>query len=118
MTRLAKHMQEQYGIPFVQVSYVGLEDTAEALYAVARHFHDEALMDRARHLVRAETADVLPELRRLTPRLRGKTAAVYTGGAFKAISLVRCLRSLGMRTVLAGSQTGSAEDYAELAAPV
>ena len=114
MTRLAQHMKERYGIPFIHVSYVGLEDTAEALYAVARHFGDEPMLARARDLVRAETAAVLPELRRLKPRLRGKTAAIYAGGAFKAISLVRSLRALGMRTVLAGSQTGSPDDYVEL----
>jgi nitrogenase molybdenum-cofactor synthesis protein NifE len=114
MLRLAQHMQERYAIPFIQVSYVGLEDSAEALYAVARHFQDDDILARARDLVRAETAVVLPELRRLKPRLRGKAAAIYTGGAFKAISLVRCLRALGMRTVLAGSQTGNPEDYAEL----
>ena len=43
--------------------------------------------------------------------LAGKRAAVYTGGAFKAFSLVRSLRTLGMKTVLAGSQTGNQDDY-------
>jgi nitrogenase molybdenum-cofactor synthesis protein NifE len=43
--------------------------------------------------------------------LQGKRAAVYTGGAFKAFSLVRSLRTLGMKTVLAGSQTGNRDDY-------
>ncbi len=43
--------------------------------------------------------------------LEGKRAAVYTGGAFKAFSLVRSLRTLGIQTVLAGSQTGNREDY-------
>ena len=107
-------MKERYGTPLLQVSFVGLEDSAEALYAVARHFADEAMLERARSLVRTETTAVMPELRRLRERLKGKTAAVYTGGAFKAKSLVRCLRTLGLRTVLAGSQTGSVDDYEEL----
>ena len=66
---------------------------------------------RARELVRDEVAAILPELRRYRQALEGRRAAVYTGGAFKAFSLVRSLRTLGMRTVLVGSQTGNREDY-------
>ena len=53
----------------------------------------------------------MPELRRYRQALEGRRAAVYTGGAFKAFSLVRSLRTLGMKTVLVGSQTGNREDY-------
>jgi nitrogenase molybdenum-cofactor synthesis protein NifE len=56
-------------------------------------------------------AKIMPELRRYRAALAGRRAAVYTGGAFKAFSLVRSLRSLGMQTVLVGSQTGNQEDY-------
>ena len=40
MTYLAKMMQGTYAIPFKRVSYFGIEDTADALYTVARHFND------------------------------------------------------------------------------
>jgi nitrogenase molybdenum-cofactor synthesis protein NifE len=33
------------------------------------------------------------------------------GGSFKAFSMVKALRHLGMETVVVGSQTGSPEDY-------
>ena len=36
------------------------------------------------------------------------------GGAFKAFSLVKAFRLLGMQVVLVGSQTGTEEDYQEL----
>jgi nitrogenase molybdenum-iron protein alpha/beta subunit len=49
-------------------------------------------------------AAITPDLRRYRQDLAGKRAAVYTGGAFNAFSLVRSLRTLGMKTVLAGSQ--------------
>ena len=48
---------------------------------------------------------------RTAEALESRRAAVYTGGAFKAFSLVRSLRTLGMQTVLVGSQTGNREDY-------
>ena len=111
MTGLAKLMQQTYGIPFIRVSYFGIEDMSKALYDVAEHFGDSAMLDSARALVREEVANIIPELRKLREDLSGKKAAVYTGGAFKAFSLVRSLRTLGMKTVLAGSQTGNKDDY-------
>jgi nitrogenase molybdenum-cofactor synthesis protein NifE len=114
VTSLAKRMQEAYGTPFKQVSYFGLEDMSKALYDVAKHFSDAAMHDRARALVRREIGAIMPELDRLRPRLTGKKAAIYVGGAFKAFSLVRALRTIGMQTALAGSQTGSPADYAML----
>ena len=68
-------------------------------------------MDRTRSLVSAEVGHILPQLQPFRQALAGKRAAIYTGGAFKAFSLVRSLRSLGMKTVMAGSQTGSRDDY-------
>jgi nitrogenase molybdenum-cofactor synthesis protein NifE len=78
---------------------------------VAEFFHDAEMLERCQTLVRDEVATIMPELRRYRQALEGRRAAVYTGGAFKAFSLVRSLRTLGMKTVLVGSQTGNREDY-------
>ncbi len=114
MTALAKLMQETHGIPFKRVSFFGMEDTAKAIYEAAGFFCDEVVMERAKNLVRAEIGEVLPQLKAYRRKLAGKKAALYVGGAFKALSLVTALRALGMRTVLAGTQTGNADDYAAL----
>ena len=111
MTHLAQRMEERYGIPFIRVSYFGIEDMAKSLYAVAEFFDDQAMVRRVQALVWEEVSRIMPELRRCRQALEGKRAAVYTGGAFKAFSLVRSLRTLGMKTVVVGSQTGNREDY-------
>lgn len=115
MKELARLMKERHRIPFVQASYFGIEDMSKALYDVAEHFNDREVMRKARELVREEAGAILPELHRYRDALAGKRAAVYTGGAFKAFSLVRSLRTIGMKTVIAGSQTGNAQDYQRLA---
>jgi nitrogenase molybdenum-cofactor synthesis protein NifE len=115
-TTLAKQLQQRYGQPFRRVSYFGFEDMAEALYDVARHFGDPAMLRRTQALVAAEIAAVLPVLDPIRRDLAGRRAAIYVGGAFKAISLVKALRLLGMKTVLVGSQTGNADDYRYLTA--
>jgi nitrogenase molybdenum-cofactor synthesis protein NifE len=114
MTPLAKLMQEKYGIPYIQVSFFGLEDCADALYQIAAHFADRQVLERTRQVVREETAAVLPEIARLRQDLQGKVAALYVGGAFKAFSLVKALRQLGMRVAMAGTQTGAQADYEHL----
>ncbi|QYY35360.1 nitrogenase iron-molybdenum cofactor biosynthesis protein NifE [Ruficoccus sp. ZRK36] len=114
MTHLSKLLKDDYDIPMERVSFFGFEDTARAIYTAAEHFGDPELMRRAEELVREEISKYAPKLKQYKKRLKGKKAALYVGGAFKAFSLVLALRALGMKTVLAGTQTGSAEDYEQL----
>lgn len=111
---LARTMEKEYGIPSLRVSYFGIEDMAESLYEVARFFKVPAMMKKAREVVRVELQTLLPELTRYKKVLTGKKAAIYVGGAFKAFSLVKAFRLLGMDVVMVGSQTGTQEDYEEL----
>lgn len=111
MMHLAKSMKEKYGIPFMKVSYFGIEDMSDALYDVAGFFADHEMLNKSRILVREELGKLLPELEKYKPGLTGKKAAIYVGGAFKAISLVKALNLLGVETVVVGSQTGNKDDY-------
>jgi nitrogenase molybdenum-cofactor synthesis protein NifE len=113
---LARMMEEKFGTPFLRVSYFGIEDMAESLYDVARFFQDRdpEIMARTRELVHEELTALFPKLQEYRRALTGKKAAIYVGGAFKAFSLVKAFRHLGMDVVLVGSQTGTTEDYQEL----
>ncbi|HDO25399.1 MAG TPA: nitrogenase iron-molybdenum cofactor biosynthesis protein NifE [Nitrospirae bacterium] len=112
MMYLAKMMEEKYGIPYIRVSYFGIEDMSKALYDVAEHFSDDPeIMRRTQELVKKEVQTIYPQLLKYKNALQGKKAAIYVGGAFKAFSLIKALKYLGMNVVLAGSQTGSQEDY-------
>ncbi len=112
---LANMMEEKYGIPSIRVSYFGIEDMSEALYDVARFFKNPDIMNRTKQLVQEEVARIYPELQRYKKALSGKKAAIYVGGSFKAFSLVKAFRLIGMDVVMVGSQTGTKEDYEELA---
>lgn len=115
MTHLARMMEKDHGIPFRRVSFFGIEDMAAALYEAAKFFADDpSLMTRAQELVRDEIAATYPELQKYRAKLAGKKAAIYVGGAFKAFSLMRALRLLGMQTAVVGSQTGEQDDYRQL----
>ncbi|MDJ0780702.1 MAG: nitrogenase iron-molybdenum cofactor biosynthesis protein NifE [Desulfosarcinaceae bacterium] len=115
LTFMADMMKETYGIPYIRASYFGIDDMAKALYDVAAHFSTQpTVMETTRRIVRREVSAIMPELYRLKGDLSGKRAAIYVGGAFKAFSLIKALRYLGMAVVLVGSQTGSKADYATL----
>jgi nitrogenase molybdenum-cofactor synthesis protein NifE len=111
MMNLAKSMTRDYGIPFIRVSYFGLEDMSQALYDVAQRSGSEAMMKIAQKIVTREVGVIYPELKRIKEDLSGKSAAVYVGGSFKAFSMVKALRHIGMSVAVVGSQTGSPEDY-------
>lgn len=112
MTFLAEMMKDKYDIPYLRVSYFGIEDMAKALYDVADYFKDKPeIKVRAQELVRKEVKQIYPRLQEIRQDLAGKKAAIYVGGAFKAFSLIKALRYFGMQVVLVGSQTGNKDDY-------
>ncbi len=111
MTSLAKYMKDTYGIPYIRVSYFGVEDVSSSVYDVAEHFKNEEMLIKARKLVSRELSTLLPALKDYKQKLFGRKAAIYVGGAFKAVSLVKALRLLGVTTTVVGSQTGSKDDY-------
>lgn len=116
MQYLAKKMKEKFGIPYINVSFFGIDDTAKALYDTADFFNDKSVLEKTSALITSEIKEISPLLEDYRKICQGKKAALYVGGAFKAISLIKALRILGMQTILAGTQTGGKEDYEALKA--
>lgn len=111
MGYLAKKMEELYDIPFIKTSFVGLEDTENSLLQVAHLVGNEETVKKAEKLIKEEEEKIQPELEYYRGRLKGKKAAIYVGGGYKAISLIKQFRDLGIETVMVGTQTGKPEDY-------
>lgn len=114
MTFLARRMEEKYGIPYIKVSFFGLEDTKLSLLRIAQAAGGHGVTERLLRLYKCEEKNIGEKLEYHRKRLRGKKAAIYVGGGFKAISLVKQFADLGMKTVMVGTQTGKAEDYKTL----
>ncbi len=111
MTYLAKAMEERFGIPYTKVSFFGLEDTKRSIMSIAEAMGDRETLNRAKELIFIEELRTSWQLEPYRQRLKGKKAAIYVGGGFKAISLIKQFSDLGMQTVMVGTQTGKAEDY-------
>lgn len=111
MVYLAEKMEERFGLPYLRVSFIGVEDTIESLRKIAAYFDDRKISARTEALIGEEMSKTLPVLNHYRSKLAGRKAAVYVGGGYKAISLIKQFRELGMEVVMIGTQTGSSEDY-------
>lgn len=111
MTYLAKQMEDAFAIPFIKVSFFGVSDTSDSILRIAYATGDKHVIARAKTFIEDEKNRVLPLLDKYRKNLVGKKAAIYVGGGFKAISLIRQFNEFGMKTVMVGTQTGSQEDY-------
>lgn len=110
-TYLAQIMEEKFDIPFIKVSFFGIEDTTQSLLRIAEALGRPDVKLEAKKLTDEYTQRALPLIEKYKPRLAGKKAAIYVGGGFKAISLIRQFNELGIETVLVGTQTGRKEEY-------
>ena len=108
---LANLMEEKMNTPWIKVSFYGVEDTSTSLLRVAQALKDLEIEAKARILIARETARTAPRMAQVRKNLAGKKAAIYVGGGFKAISLIRQFKELGMDTVVVGTQTGKKDDY-------
>ncbi len=111
MTYLAGKMRELYDIPSMHISFLGIEDTENSLRCIAKFYQDPGIAAKTEELIRQEKAKVMPQLQHYKGKFQGKRAAVYVGGGFKAISLIKQFREIGMEVVVIGTQTGRKEEY-------
>jgi nitrogenase molybdenum-cofactor synthesis protein NifE len=111
MLYLAGKMEELYQIPYIQISFLGIEDTAASLRKIAATLGAESMITKAEALIAKETTRVEGIIKGYREKLQGKKAAIYVGGGFKAISLVKQFREIGIDVVMIGTQTGRKEEY-------
>ncbi len=117
-TYLAKRMEEEMGIPFIKVSFFGIEDTTNSLIRIAEALGNREAREKAITLTKQRTVELQAFVNKYKRNLQGKKAAIYVGGGFKAISLIRQFETLGIKTVVVGTQTGKKEDYEIIASLV
>ncbi|PJI08105.1 MULTISPECIES: nitrogenase iron-molybdenum cofactor biosynthesis protein NifE [Clostridium] len=111
MEYLARKMEEIYGIPYIRISFLGIQDTENSILQIAHILGDKNVIEKAEKLIKAEKNKVKDKIDYYRNRLKGKKAAIYVGGGYKAISLIKQFKNLGIETVMVGTQTGKPRDY-------
>jgi len=115
LTNLAKKMQKNYGIPYLEESFYGMTDTAKALRDVARELDKSALshavmQERVEKLIAEEETRCRERIAPYREKLLGKRAVLFTGGV-KTWSMVNALAELGVEILAAGTQNSTLEDF-------
>ncbi|HEX2770395.1 MAG TPA: nitrogenase iron-molybdenum cofactor biosynthesis protein NifE, partial [Geobacteraceae bacterium] len=117
LTNLAKKMQKNYGMPYLEESFYGMTDTAKALRNIARELDNtvnglekRTMQDRVERLIEDEEGKCRERIAPYRVRLEGKRAVLFTGGV-KTWSMVNALRELGVEILAAGTQNSTLEDF-------
>ncbi|MDR2108718.1 MAG: nitrogenase component I subunit alpha [Coriobacteriales bacterium] len=107
---IAEMMQDQYGMDWIKVNFIGTKGVAKSLRAIAAYFDDAELSARVEEVIASEEAEIAEELAYYRERLTGRTAALYVGGS-RSHHYQNLLRELGMSTVIAGYEFAHRDDY-------
>src|SRR5574343_314268 len=113
LLNVARKLEENYGTPFFEGSFYGVQDMNNALRDFARIIGDPDLIARTEAVIAREEAKANAALAPWRERLKGKRVLLYTGGV-KSWSIVSALQDLGMKVVATGTKKSTEEDKARI----
>jgi nitrogenase molybdenum-iron protein alpha chain len=109
MNYISRHMEEKYGIPWVEYNFFGPSKIEESLRKIAGFFDDTIKENTERVIAkyRALTDAVIAKYR---PRLEGKKVMLFVGG-LRPRHVIGAYEDLGMEIVGTGYEFGHNDDY-------
>jgi nitrogenase molybdenum-iron protein alpha chain len=109
MNYISRHMEEKYGVPWLEYNFFGPTKIAESLREIAGHFDDKIKEGAERVIAKYQSmADLV--IARYKPRLEGKKVMLYVGG-LRPRHVVGAYEDLGMEVVGLGYEFGHGDDY-------
>jgi len=109
MNYISRHMEEKYGIPWVEYNFFGPTKIAESLRKIASYF-DDSIKEGAERVIARYNAEMEPIIAKFRPRLEGKRVMLYVGG-LRPRHTIGAYEDLGMEVVGAGYEFGHNDDY-------
>jgi nitrogenase molybdenum-iron protein alpha chain len=109
MNYISRHMEEAYGIPWLEYNFFGPSKIAESLREIASKF-DETIQANAERVIASYQAQVDATLEKYLSRLQGKTVVMMVGG-LRPRHVVPAFKDLGMEVIGTGYEFGHNDDY-------
>ncbi len=109
MNYISRHMEEKYGIPWVEYNFFGPTKIAESLRKIASYF-DDTIKANAEKVIEKYNAQMAPIIEKYRPRLEGKRVMLYVGG-LRPRHTIGAYEDLGMEVVGAGYEFAHNDDY-------
>merc|ERR1712117_841506 len=110
---MARKMEEEYGIPYIEESFYGVADINNCLRNIAAKIGDADLQERTEKLIAEETAILKEILEPYRQRLKGKKVVLYTGGV-KSWSIISAAKDLEMDVVATSTKKSTEEDKSKI----
>jgi nitrogenase molybdenum-iron protein alpha chain len=109
MNYISRHMEEKYGIPWVEYNFFGPTKIVESLRNVAAHF-DDTIKEGAERVIAKYQALTDAVIAKYRPRLEGKKVMLFVGG-LRPRHVIGAYEDLGMEVVGTGYEFGHNDDY-------
>jgi len=109
MNYITRHMEEKYGVPWVEYNFFGPTKIAESLRAIAAHF-DAKIQEGAERVIAKYQPLVDSITAKYKPRLEAKKVMLFVGG-LRPRHVIGAYEDLGMEIVGTGYEFGHNDDY-------
>jgi nitrogenase molybdenum-iron protein alpha chain len=109
MNYICRHMEEKYGMPWIEYNFFGPTQIAQSLRKIAAAF-DETIQANAEKVIAKYQPLVDAVTARFKPRLDGKTVMLYVGG-LRPRHTATAYEDLGMQIVGSGYEFAHNDDY-------
>jgi nitrogenase molybdenum-iron protein alpha chain len=109
MNYISRHMEEKYGIPWVEYNFFGPSKIAESLRKIASFF-DDRIKEGAEKVIAKYEALTKATIEKYKPRLADKTVMLFVGG-LRPRHVIGAYEDLGMNVIGTGYEFGHNDDY-------
>lgn len=109
LINMAKRMEKQYGIPYIEESMYGIEQINQCLRNIAAKLGNSSLQERTEKLIAEETAAIDEKLAFYITQLQGKRVLLSIG-SFKSWLIIFAAKKLGMEVIAISTNNNTEED--------
>ncbi len=109
MNYISRHMEEKYGIPWMEYNFFGPTKIAESLRAIAERF-DDTIKEGAERVIAKYRPEFEAVIAKYRPRLEGRKVMLYVGG-LRPRHIIGAYEDLGMDVVGTGYEFAHNDDY-------
>jgi nitrogenase molybdenum-iron protein alpha chain len=109
MNYIARHMEEKFGIPWMEYNFFGPSQIADSLRKIAALF-DDKIKENAEAVIAKYQPMVDAVIAKYKPRLEGKKVMIYVGG-LRPRHIVDAYHDLSMEVIGTGYEFAHNDDY-------
>lgn len=109
MNYISRHMEEKYGIPYMEYNFFGPTKIEESLRRIAAFF-DDSIKEKCEQVIARYRPMVDAVIAKYKPRLDGKRVMLYVGG-LRPRHVIGAYEDLGMEVVGTGYEFAHNDDY-------